>query len=61
MPAPQHHLSAFLLLVLPPPAARSAVSCTPRYDAHLINIMAGEQFSSGFVAVNPNSKIPCSE
>ena len=28
------------------------------YDAHLINIGDGEQFSSGFVAVNPNSKIP---
>jgi len=28
------------------------------YDAHLININEGEQFSSGFVAVNPNSKIP---
>ncbi len=28
------------------------------YDAHLININDGEQFSSGFVAVNPNSKIP---
>ncbi|MCH8500930.1 MAG: glutathione-dependent disulfide-bond oxidoreductase [Aliidiomarina sp.] len=28
------------------------------YDAWLINIMEGEQFSSGFVAVNPNSKIP---
>jgi len=28
------------------------------YDAHLINISKGEQFSSGFVAVNPNSKIP---
>ncbi|MGO4894109.1 glutathione-dependent disulfide-bond oxidoreductase [Flavobacterium sp. W21_SRS_FM6] len=28
------------------------------YDAHLINIMEGEQFTSGFVAVNPNSKIP---
>ena len=28
------------------------------YDAHLINIMEGEQFSSGFVDVNPNSKIP---
>ena len=28
------------------------------YDAHLINISAGDQFSSGFVAVNPNSKIP---
>ncbi|MCB9763800.1 MAG: glutathione-dependent disulfide-bond oxidoreductase [Alphaproteobacteria bacterium] len=28
------------------------------YDAWIINIMAGDQFSSGFVAVNPNSKIP---
>ncbi|MDA7747346.1 glutathione-dependent disulfide-bond oxidoreductase [Psychromonas sp.] len=28
------------------------------YDAHLINIGDGDQFSSGFVAVNPNSKIP---
>jgi len=28
------------------------------YDAHLINIMDGDQFGSGFVAVNPNSKIP---
>jgi GSH-dependent disulfide-bond oxidoreductase len=29
-----------------------------KYDAHFIDIMAGDQFSSGFVAVNPNSKIP---
>lgn len=28
------------------------------YDAWLINIFEGQQFSSGFVAVNPNSKIP---
>jgi GST-like protein len=28
------------------------------YDAWLIDIYAGDQFSSGFVAVNPNSKIP---
>lgn len=28
------------------------------YDAWLIDIGEGEQFSSGFVAVNPNSKIP---
>ena len=28
------------------------------YDAWLISIREGEQFSSGFVAVNPNSKIP---
>lgn len=28
------------------------------YDAWLININKGEQFSSGYVAINPNSKIP---
>ncbi len=28
------------------------------YDAHLIRIGDGDQFSSGFVAINPNSKIP---
>ena len=28
------------------------------YDAHLIKIAEGNQFGSGFVAVNPNSKIP---
>jgi len=28
------------------------------YDAWLINIQEGEQFGSGFVEVNPNSKIP---
>ena len=28
------------------------------YDAWLISIMDGDQFGSGFVAVNPNSKIP---
>ena len=28
------------------------------YDAWLINILNGDQFGSGFVAVNPNSKIP---
>ena len=28
------------------------------YDAWLINIGNGDQFGSGFVAVNPNSKIP---
>ena len=28
------------------------------YDAWLININKGDQFGSGFVAVNPNSKIP---
>ena len=28
------------------------------YDAYTINIGDGEQFASGFVAINPNSKIP---
>jgi GST-like protein len=28
------------------------------YDAWLINIGSGDQFSSGFIEVNPNSKIP---
>ena len=28
------------------------------YDAHLIRISDGDQFGSGFVAINPNSKIP---
>ena len=28
------------------------------YDAHLIRIMEQDQFSSGFVGINPNSKIP---
>ena len=28
------------------------------YDAHLIRILDGDQFGSGFVALNPNSKIP---
>ncbi len=28
------------------------------YDAHLIKIGDGDQFGSGFVAINPNSKIP---
>ncbi|MEO0463800.1 MAG: glutathione-dependent disulfide-bond oxidoreductase [Pseudomonadota bacterium] len=28
------------------------------YDAYTVNIGDGDQFSSGFVAINPNSKIP---
>ena len=35
------------------------MGCTDaEYDAWLIRIAEGEQFSSGFVAINPNSKIP---
>ena len=29
------------------------------YDAHVVNIGKGQQFSAEFVRVNPNSKIPC--
>lgn len=29
------------------------------YDAHCASIIKGEQFSKGFVDINPNSKIPC--
>jgi GST-like protein len=29
-----------------------------QYDAHMIKIGEGDQFSSGFVDINPNSKIP---
>ena len=28
------------------------------YEAHRVNIMAGDQFSDEFIAINPNSKIP---
>ncbi len=35
-----------------------ALGCDAEYDAYLINIMDGDQFGSGFVAANPNSKIP---
>ncbi len=31
---------------------------TAEYDAWLINISEGDQFGSGFVEINPNSKIP---
>ena len=35
-----------------------AVGFDAEYDAYPINIGEGEQFGSGFVAINPNSKIP---
>ncbi len=35
-----------------------ALGKAAEYDAWLINIGEGDQFSSGFVAINPNSKIP---
>jgi GST-like protein len=35
-----------------------AIGRDAEYDAYLVNITNGEQFGSGFVAVNPNSKIP---
>src|SRR5580704_9302279 len=36
-----------------------ALGCSgAEYDAWLVNIREGDQFGSGFVGVNPNSKIP---
>ncbi|WP_299185338.1 glutathione-dependent disulfide-bond oxidoreductase [uncultured Psychrobacter sp.] len=35
-----------------------ALGKNAEYDAHMINIGEGDQFSSGFVDINPNSKIP---
>jgi len=35
-----------------------AIGKPAEYDAYLVNIGSGDQFGSGFVAVNPNSKIP---
>ncbi len=35
-----------------------AIGKDAEYDAYLINIGEGAQFGSGFVAANPNSKIP---
>ena len=35
-----------------------AAGADAHYDAHRINIGKGEQFSSGFCELNPNSKIP---
>ncbi|MBV1931902.1 MAG: glutathione-dependent disulfide-bond oxidoreductase [Porticoccaceae bacterium] len=35
-----------------------ALGYDAEYDAYLIKIMDGDQFGSGFVAANPNSKIP---
>ncbi len=36
----------------------AAGHCGAEYDAWLIDIFKGDQFGSGFTAVNPNSKIP---
>ena len=35
-----------------------ALGVDAEYDAYTINIQEGDQFGSGFVAANPNSKIP---
>jgi GST-like protein len=35
-----------------------AIGKPAEYDAYLVNIGTGDQFGSGFVAINPNSKIP---
>lgn len=36
----------------------AAGASAAEYDAHFIHIGQGDQFSSGFVDINPNSKIP---
>jgi len=36
----------------------AAMDASFDYDAFYVNIFENEQFGSGFVAVNPNSKIP---
>ncbi|UZE98013.1 glutathione-dependent disulfide-bond oxidoreductase [Alkalimarinus alittae] len=35
-----------------------ALGKAAEYDAHMINIIEGDQFSTDFVDINPNSKIP---
>jgi GSH-dependent disulfide-bond oxidoreductase len=35
-----------------------AIGRDAEYDAYLVNIGSGDQFGSGFVALNPNAKIP---
>jgi GST-like protein len=35
-----------------------AIGRDAEYDAYLVNIGSGDQFGSGFVSINPNSKIP---
>jgi len=45
-----------------PNGQKASIACEEfgiEYNAHRINIMSGEQFTSGFVKVNPNSRIPC--
>jgi GST-like protein len=45
-----------------PNGQKASIACEEfgiEYSAHLINISAGDQFSMGFVEVNPNARIPC--
>jgi GST-like protein len=44
-----------------PNGQKASIGCEEfeiEYDAHRINIMDGDQFTTGFVQVNPNSRIP---
>jgi len=50
LPVGEHPLQLYSLL--------DAGHMGAEYDAWLINIMEGDQFTSGFVGANPNSKIP---
>jgi len=40
------------------PAVKTTIGCYAEYDAWMIQIGEGDQFGSGFVGINPNSKIP---
>ena len=45
-----------------PNGQKASIACEEfgiDYNAHLINIQSGDQFSKGFVAINPNARIPC--
>jgi len=59
VPRGQHALQ---LYSWPTPNGQKAAICLEElglpYDAWPINIMTGDQFTSGFVEINPNSKIP---
>jgi len=45
-----------------PNGQKASIGCEEfgiEYNAHFINIQNADQFSEGFVAINPNSRIPC--
>lgn len=59
--APQHPDRIQLYSVATPNGQKLGIALEELglpYEAHKINIMAGDQFTPEFVAINPNSKIP---